>query len=282
MSPAMQQTLNNTHPCFYAGAKGKYGRIHLPVAPSCNIQCAYCRRDHDCPNENRPGVTGGVISPEEASDRLERALEAMPHISVAAVAGPGDAFCEPELTLKTFELIRRKNQDIALCVSTNGLNVSDSIPHLRDLNVGYVTITVNAIDPNIAVQIYRWVTINDRLISGVEAAKILISRQLEAICRLKDSGIIVKVNSVVIPGINEHHLPFLAKNLGHLNVDLMNFLPLISLSGTDMADVASPSEDKMRKLRQGASPYVQQMHHCSKCRSDAAGLLPQKGNSPAD
>jgi nitrogen fixation protein NifB len=267
------ETLHKTHPCFYAGAKGKYGRIHLPVAPSCNIQCAYCRRDHDCPNENRPGVTQGVISPEEASERLERALEAMPHISVAAVAGPGDAFCDPERTLKTFELIRRKNPDIALCVSTNGLNVKDAIPHLRDLNVDYVTITVNSIDPNIAARLHPWITIDGTTIRGLAAAQILIARQLEAIGLLKEAGITVKVNAVVVPEINEHHLLFLAKKMGTLHIDLMNFLPLIPLAGTAMADVVPPGEDRMSKLRQRASLYVQQMHHCSRCRSDATGLL---------
>ncbi len=279
MPPAIPQISYKTHPCFYAGAKGKYGRIHLPVAPSCNIQCAYCRRDHDCPNENRPGVTHGVISPEEALERLQRALEAMPHISVAAVAGPGDAFCDPERTLETLELIRRKNPDISLCVSTNGLNVSDSIRRLCDLNVGYVTVTVNAIDPGIAARLHPWITVAGKIISGVEAAEILISRQLEAISRLKEAGIIVKVNSVVVPGMNEYHLLFLAKKLGRLNVDLMNFLPLIPLSGTAMAHVAPPSEDRMKKLRQRASSYVQQMHHCTRCRSDAAGLLGREKGS---
>jgi nitrogen fixation protein NifB len=279
MSTAMLHTLSKTHPCFYADAKGKYGRLHLPVAPSCNIQCAYCRRDHDCPNENRPGVTQGVIGPEEASERLERALEKIPHISVAAVAGPGDAFCDPVRTLRTFELIRRKNPDIALCVSTNGLNVHDSIPHLCDLNVGFVTITVNAIDPNIAASLHPWITVDGAIIRGMEAAQILISRQLEAICRLKEAGIIVKVNAVVIPGINEDHLLFLAKKIGSMDVDLMNFLPLIPLAGTDLADVAPPEEEKIRKLRQRASPYVRQMHHCTRCRSDAVGLLPQERNS---
>jgi nitrogen fixation protein NifB len=282
MSTAMTGTLNKTHPCFYAGARGKYGRLHLPVALSCNIQCAYCRRDHDCPNENRPGVTQGVISPEEAAERLERALEDMPHISVAAVAGPGDAFCDPERTLKTLELIRSKNPDIALCVSTNGLNVKNSIPHLRNLNVGYVTITVNSIDPNIAARLHPWIVVDGKRIRGIEAAYILISRQLEAIRMLKDAGITVKVNSVVVPGINEPHLMFLAKKMGALNVDLMNFLPLIPLAGTELADAVPPSEEKMRKLRQRASPYVQQMHHCTRCRSDAAGLLAQeKGTSSA-
>jgi nitrogen fixation protein NifB len=273
MLHALSETLHKTHPCFYAGAKGKYGRIHLPVAPSCNIQCVYCRRDHDCPNENRPGVTRGVISPEEASERLERALEAMPHISVAAVAGPGDAFYDPERTLKTFELIRRKNSDIALCVSTNGLNVKNAIPHLKEFNVDYITITVNAIDPNIAARLHPWISIDGTMIRGLEAARVLIARQLEAIELLKDAGITVKVNSVVVPDINEQHLLFLAKKMGDLHVDLMNFLPLIPLTGTDMADVVPPGENRMRKLRQRANLYVQQMHHCSRCRSDAAGLL---------
>jgi nitrogen fixation protein NifB len=130
MRPAIAKSNRNAHPCFYAEAIGRYGRIHLPVAPSCNIQCAYCRREYDCPHESRPGTTSGVLQPEEASERLERALEEMPHISVAAVAGPGDAFSDPGATLRTFELIRRNNSEIALCVSTNGLNVAEYIPEL--------------------------------------------------------------------------------------------------------------------------------------------------------
>lgn len=275
MPAAQSGSLSATHPCFYAGAKGKYGRLHLPVAPFCNIQCAYCRRDYDCPNENRPGVTGKVLLPEEAAGHLDRALRAMPHISVAAVAGPGDAFCDPDRTLKTFELIRRENPDIALCVSTNGLNLKDSIPNLRDLKVGYVTITMNALDPAIAARLHPWITMNGNCIQGMEAARILIDRQLEAVSLLKAAGITVKVNSVVVPRINEHHLLFLARKLGTLRIDLMNLLPLIPLAGTAMAGIEPPGEDRMRRLRQQASIHVAQMHHCSRCRSDAAGMLPQ-------
>ena len=45
------------HPCFNPDVKGKFGRVHLPVAPKCNIQCGYCNRKYDCVNESRPGVT---------------------------------------------------------------------------------------------------------------------------------------------------------------------------------------------------------------------------------
>jgi hypothetical protein len=31
-------------PCFSEEAQGRPGRIHLPVAMVCNIQCRYCTR----------------------------------------------------------------------------------------------------------------------------------------------------------------------------------------------------------------------------------------------
>jgi len=273
MASVVPQAELVTHPCFYAVAKGKYGRIHLPVAPSCNIQCTYCRRDYACPNENRPGVARSVVSPEGAVNLFESAMGKMPHISVAAVAGPGDAFCTPEFTLRAFEKIRRRNSDIALCVSTNGLNLKSYIPKLCDLNVGFVTVTVNALNPIIGMHLYSRISFRGRVVRGVEAAKILISRQLEAISILKAAGITVKVNTVVVPGVNENHALLVAKKMGRLGVDLMNFLPLIPLAGTDMENMASPSKERMRKLRQKASSHVLQMHHCKRCRSDSIGLL---------
>lgn len=273
MPHAFAQPGQTTHPCFYAGARDRFGRIHLPVASSCNIQCSYCRRDYNCPNENRPGATKEVLHPEEALARLERALQEMPHISVAAVAGPGDAFSDPETTLQTFELIRRKNPDIALCVSTNGLNLSSYIPDLCALNVQFVTVTVNAIDPNIGRHLYKWVNVEDGILHGKEAALTLISRQLEALSLLKAAGITVKVNTVVVPGVNEAHALFLAGKMGRLGVDLMNFLPLIPLPGTDMENIVPPDESRMKKLRIRAGDQVAQMQHCTRCRSDAAGLL---------
>lgn len=261
------------HPCFYSEAKNRYGRIHLPVAPQCNIQCAYCRRDYDCIHENRPGVTEGVITPAQALERLERILEQMPYISVAGVAGPGDAFADPELTLKTFELIRRKNSQIALCVSTNGLNITDYVLRLAEFDVRYVTITMNTLNPVTGALLYKWVNTGDARLYGPEGSKALIEKQLEAIEVLKMHGFTVKINSVVIPGINEDHIAFLAKKIGRMGVDLMNLIPVIPVKGTDMENIAPPGKNMLHRLRQTAGAFVPQMHHCSRCRSDAAGML---------
>ena len=78
------------HPCFSRGAHFQYGRLHLPVAPSCNIQCAYCDRRFDCPNESRPGVSSTILTPEQALQRVEQALCQAPELRVIGIAGPGD------------------------------------------------------------------------------------------------------------------------------------------------------------------------------------------------
>lgn len=273
MSSNMIPASERNHPCFYSESRGRFGRIHLPVAPSCNIQCAYCRQDHDCLHENRPGVTSGVISPEEALGRLEKALEKMPFISVAGIAGPGDAFCEPELTLETFERIRRKGLKIAFCVSSNGLNILDHIQSLIELKVHFVTVTINTIDPGIGTILIKKVNTPHGTIIGREAAQLLIDKQIEAVSFLKAAHFIVKVNSVIVPGVNDHHIPFLAKRMQGLGVDLMNLIPLIPLRGTSMAGFDPPPPAEIKKLRKLAVQYVPQMRHCQRCRSDASGML---------
>ncbi|HCY86802.1 MAG TPA: hypothetical protein DHV36_16855, partial [Desulfobacteraceae bacterium] len=202
------------HPCFFAKDKAAFGRIHLPVASSCNISCAYCRRDHDCAHENRPGVTSCVISPEAALDRLAGALEDQPHICVAGIAGPGDAFSRPELTLKTFELIQKHFPDLSLCVSTNGLNLAAHAAALHDLGVNFVTITINAIDARIGARLVKAVTLNGKTVHGEAGARLLIQRQMDAVEALLTLGFTVKINTVVIPGINDDHSLFIAKRFG--------------------------------------------------------------------
>ena len=273
MSSALPHPGWEEHPCFSSGARNRFGRIHLPVAPGCNIECAYCRREYDCAHENRPGVTSRVIGPGEALERLERALVDMPRISVAAVAGPGDPFCDPERTLETFERIRAKNAKIALCVSSNGLNVRDYVPRLRELGVGFVTITVNAVDSAVGARLHLRASLGGREYLGHDAAALLLSRQLEAVALLKEAGMVVKVNCVVVPGINEDHAVFVAARLGRMGVDLLNLLPLIPVAGTALEGCPPPGEATMRRLRHRAGRHVPQMSHCTRCRADAAGML---------
>ena len=261
------------HPCFFAGAKGRHGRIHLPVAASCNLQCAYCRRDTDCVHESRPGVTSRVMTPAEALAHLDEALAAMPYLSVAGVAGPGDPFCDPEPTLTCLEIISRAHPGLLLCVASNGLNLPNHIPRLAALGVKHATLTINALEPRIVARLHLQVKDQGRNLSGIKAGELLIERQLEALAGLKAMGMTVKINTVLVPGINEDQVVEVARAAAGLGADLMNVIPLIPVAGTPLAGAEPPSKALIHSLRREAGAYLPQMTHCRRCRADAVGLL---------
>ncbi|MEW6220698.1 MAG: radical SAM protein [Thermodesulfobacteriota bacterium] len=261
------------HPCFDPAAKGRFGRIHMPVAPTCNIQCAYCRRSCDCVHESRPGVTSRVMDPEGAAAWVDETVRRMPFITVAGIAGPGDAFAEPTKTLATLERVRRAHPRLNLCLSTNGLGIGDHIDDLADLRVGFVTVTINAVDPAIGARIYSRVRFNGDGLRGLPAAALLLDRQLSAVAKLKKRGVRVKINTVVIPGINDGHVIEIAQTLSRLKADLHNLIGVIPVKGTPFEHLTAPSEALLSGLRCGAEAFIPQMRHCVRCRADAVGLL---------
>jgi nitrogen fixation protein NifB len=248
----------------------------LPVAPGCNIQCGYCSRAYDCINESRPGVTSRVMQPGEAASYLGEMLNLMPYVTVAGIAGPGDAFCEPERTLSTLEMIRKAHPKLNLCLSTNGLGIGPYIHDLFELGVGYVTITVNEATPETGSLIYSHVLNVSGMIRGPEAAGLLITRQRDAIAALKEKRITVKVNTVVVSGINEDEIEDIARLASGLGADVMNIIPAIAVRGTPLENVPPLSQNRLEELRAAAARHIPQMRHCVRCRADAAGLL---GNS---
>lgn len=265
------------HPCYSNDAHHKYARMHLPVAPACNIQCNYCNRKYDCANESRPGVVSEILTPEQALLKAQTVAKEIPQLSVIGIAGPGDPLANPVRTLTTLELIREAMPDIKLCLSTNGLALTEHVPELLRLGVDHVTVTINTLDEVIAAQIYPWIYLDGKRYEGVEAGRLLIQKQMEGIKALSEAGILTKVNSVMIPGINDGHLPELSRELRRNNVFLHNIMPLISKPehGTffGMVGQREPLESELDEVRELAGGNVKQMKHCQQCRADAVGML---------
>jgi nitrogen fixation protein NifB len=261
------------HPCFNAAVKGAYGRVHLPVAQHCNIKCGYCNRKYDCVNESRPGVTSAVLSPKQASRYIEQVLEREPRIAVAGIAGPGDPFANPEETLETLRLIREKFPEMLLCLSTNGLGLAAYLDNIAAMQVTHVTITVNAIDPEIGQKIYNWVRDGKIIYRGRKGAELLLDRQLSAIAGLKSRGIVVKVNTIVVPTINDHHVEEVAERMVALGVDVLNCMPMHPNKDTPFEDIGEPGREMMQEIQARAEKHLPQMRHCTRCRADAVGLL---------
>jgi MoaA/NifB/PqqE/SkfB family radical SAM enzyme len=261
-----------THPCFN-GCGGKNRRIHLPVAPSCNIQCNYCLRKHSCVNESRPGVTARVLTPQEALERFLEARKRLGKIDVAGIAGPGDALEDFENTRETFLLIREAAPGLTFCLSTNGLLLPRYAEAIAALGVSHVTVTVNAASPREGRRIYRYVQYGGKNYSGAEGAGILLEKQYEGISLLRNLGIVCKVNIVVLKGINDAFIPEIVANVKDAGADMTNIMQLIPVKGTIFEHIPMVSNAEITELRKKCEAILPQMYHCRQCRADAVGTL---------
>ena len=266
----------NHHPCFNKKAQHKYARVHLPVAPACNIQCRFCNRRYSCMNENRPGVTCTVLKPWQALNYLDKILEKVPNTSVVGIAGPGDAFANSKQTMETIRLVREKYPHLIFCLATNGLGIGPYIDQLAGLGVTHVTITINAADEKIGAKVYKWARDGNKVYRNEDAAKILLDRQLEAVERLHQKGIVVKINSILIPGVNDEHIVDIAQTVAAKGADIFNIMPIYPVAGTEFENVTPPSFVMLTEKRFLATEYIPQMTHCGRCRADAAGLLKEE------
>ncbi|HBI04821.1 MAG TPA: nitrogenase cofactor biosynthesis protein NifB [Paenibacillaceae bacterium] len=275
LEPHIQEKVAK-HPCYSEDAHHHFARMHVAVAPGCNIQCNYCNRKYDCANESRPGVVSEVLKPEEAVKKVLVVAGKIPQMSVVGIAGPGDPLANPEKTFATFKGIYEQAPDIKLCLSTNGLRLIDYVEQIKTLNIDHVTITINAVDPEVGQHVYSWIYFEGKRYEGYDAAKILIQRQLQGLDALKEHGILCKVNSVLIPGVNDKHLKEVSRVVKEKGAFLHNIMPLIVAPGTvfEKQGIQEPKPGDLHNLQDECSDgNMRMMRHCRQCRADAVGLL---------
>ncbi|MGG6312011.1 nitrogenase cofactor biosynthesis protein NifB [Paenibacillus macerans] len=266
------------HPCYSEEAHRYFARMHVPVAPACNIQCHYCNRKFDCVNESRPGVVSELLTPEEAVRKVAGVAAQLLQLSVVGIAGPGDPLANADKTFQTFREVKEAVPDVTLCLSTNGLTLMKHIEQIIELGIAHVTITINAVDPDIGSRIYGWVYDEEagRKYEGKAAASLLISRQLLGLKALSERGVLVKVNSVLIPGVNDEHLPAVSRMVKELGAFMHNIMPLIIAPGSRYElERRQPPSPKLLHAVQAAcgDEGALIMRHCRQCRADAIGLL---------
>lgn len=271
ITPAVAQIeFMRRHPCFDGEAHDRVGRVHLPVAPRCNIQCNFCERKV-CANLTiqHPGWTAKVLSVSEAVELVRSIVHSGEENFVVGVAGPGDPLANEE-TFEALGALHNQYPRILKCISTNGLLLEEKLPQILTAGVSALTVTVNAPDSTVGKHIYSWVRYQGTVYRGQEAAELLISRQLHGIRMALDAGLSLKVNTVLIPGVNDSHLVRLALLLKELGVRLMNIMPLIP-SGK-MRDYRAPNCEEVRTARQAGEAFIPQFYRCERCRADVVYL----------
>jgi len=108
---------------------------------------------------------------------------------------------------------------------------------------------------------------------GELGAKLLLENQLKGIELLTSQGIIVKINIVMLEGINDHHIPEVVKKMRGLGVYIINIMPLIPAQGSVFENHPQTNMKNLIKMRDICELDVKQMRHCKQCRADAIGLI---------
>jgi len=266
--------LAQSHPCYDVHAHNRIGRIHLPVAPKCNIACKYCdRRISPYYHTSRPGLAYTLLKPEDAVAAVEKVLEKNPSIEVVGISGPGEPLFNKE-TFDTLKLVSEHFPFLKLCVCTNGLLLPEKAEILKELNVKSLTITINAVDPKIASKIYSFYMIDGDKLEGTQGAEKLVERQLKGLEIAAELGFLIKVNTILIPDINVNHVKEIAYEVERRGAYILNIMPLIPLG--ELSNMRATTCDELRAAREICESVIPIFRACKQCRADAYGIPGQE------
>ena len=86
----------------------------------------------------------------------------------------------------------------------------------------------------------------------------------------KNSGITLKVNTVLVPRINGDHIGEIAKRVSGLGAEIYNIIPLIPTF--ELTNERAPYCFEIEQARKDAEEHIKVFRHCNRCRADAVGV----------
>ncbi len=200
---------------------------------------------------------------------MDHALELCPEITVAGIAGPGDTLATHH-AIDTFRLVKERHPELINCLSTNGLLLERYAEELIDVGVRTITVTVNAVDPEILKHICLWVVKDGKRYEGAVGAAILIKAQKRGIAKISALGALLKINMVLVPGVNDGHVEEVVRIVKGLGANFINIIPLIPQY--KLSHLAEPTCEELNAAREKAEKYLPVFRHCQRCRADACGI----------
>jgi GTP 3',8-cyclase len=189
-----------------------YGRaivdLRVSITDRCNYRCVYCRTGND-------GAQYSELSLHEYL-RLIRVFVSLGIEKVRLTGG------EPLLRRDLAALIREIAQlrstsgaPLDIAVTTNGHLLAGQAQSLREAGLGRVTVSMDAVDPDVFARITRVPGSYDRVLAGIRAAQV--------------AGLgPVKVNCVLLRGFNDDQIvPFIHfARAENIILRFIEFMPL--------------------------------------------------------
>lgn len=170
-----------------SGLVDRFGRravdLRVSLTERCNLRCTYCM-----PAEGLPFAPDGALMTADEIDRLvglgARAL------GIRKVRFTGG---EPLLRRDLVDVVERcARHGVELSLTTNAIGLASRARALADAGLRRVNVSLDTVDPDVFATVTR---------------RPFLDRVLEGIAAAADAGLGVKVNAVLLRGVNDHLAP---------------------------------------------------------------------------
>lgn len=183
----------------------KVGYLRLSLTPACHMRCLYCRPDWHTNHAE------GSLDPAEIQ-AIASHLVAEHGIRKIRLTG-GDPTARPDL-LEIIERLARLPGIEDLAMTTNGVTLAAHARAYADAGLDRINISLDTLDPELFARMTGLDTL-ERVLAGIDAA---VDAQLTP----------VKLNTVVIKGMNDRLLAELVRFAGRLGLEI-RFIELMPM-----------------------------------------------------
>ena len=206
--------------------KDKFNReidyLRISLTEACNLRCVYCMPEGDVCFKNDNGLT---------DDEIKYLIDIFGDIGLKKIRFTGG---EPLLRKNIVELVSKaKEKEIGkIALTTNGVLLPKYLDGLINAGLNEINISLDSLKEDV----FKKITRGGNLISVVESIKKAVNK-----------GIKVKINAVIVKGINDNEFLDLCKLSVHHKLDI-RFIELMPIGeGTKYTGVSGKDLEKILK-----------------------------------
>lgn len=208
--------------------------LRVSLTPACNLRCIYCHAE-------------GEVLPEASlsSAEIARIMQVAKEFEFRSVKFTGG---EPLLRRDLLDIVGAVPEGMESSMTTNGTLLADVAPGLREAGLSRVNISLDSLDR----ETYRAITGKDCL-----------DKVLEGIDASLEAGLTpVKLNMVVLKGINEHEIEdFISFVKGNRNL-VLQLIELMEMKGCNYHSELNGLEQELSE--RSTQVLTRRMHHRKK------------------
>jgi nitrogen fixation protein NifB len=197
-----------------------------------------------------------AFRPDIALKYVQGVAASLGAVKAVCLDGPGEPLAQADKTFEALRLIREAFPDIAVSLTTNGLLLPDYIDILVEAGVCGVSVAMPGADAEQLFKIYNFARPGKKTIHPRDSMDLLHAAQVEGIKKMKDAGLFVKVDYMLVPGVNDGHVEETAKLAAELGVDVFHVFPCEGAADENVPEVEAPSEVDLQEAAETAAQFL--------------------------